>query len=174
MEHLAEDTMSNVLSYRRNDGVVGVGFLIEYGGIQQHSIAWPDRAPERYSPSMLDFNLIAAEPLSPFLFVEPGLPNVKPENDSVVPVDLTPVVPVEPTLVVPVTPEPALPVVPVVPNTPAEPAKPEVKPENDSEADWIRAYLTDNPTSTNAEVIEALGATGIVVTSSQVSRYRNA
>ena len=41
--------MSKVLIFRRVDGVIGVGFQIEFGGVEQYSIAWPDRAPERLS-----------------------------------------------------------------------------------------------------------------------------
>lgn len=41
--------MSKLLFFRRIDGVVGVGFQIEFGGIEQYSIAWPDRAGERHS-----------------------------------------------------------------------------------------------------------------------------
>ena len=41
--------MSKVLLFRRVDGVIGVGFQIEFGGIEQYSIAWPDKAGERQS-----------------------------------------------------------------------------------------------------------------------------
>lgn len=41
--------MSKLLFFRRNDGVVGVGFQVDFGGVEQYSIAWPDRAPERES-----------------------------------------------------------------------------------------------------------------------------
>lgn len=41
--------MSKMLFFRRVDGVVGVGFQSEFGGIEQYSIAWPDRSPERQS-----------------------------------------------------------------------------------------------------------------------------
>lgn len=35
-------------TYRRSDGILGVGFVIAICGTQQASIAWPDRPAERY------------------------------------------------------------------------------------------------------------------------------
>ena len=42
------------LIFDRNDGVFGIGLEIEYGGIPQFSIAWPDRPPERMTKEFLD------------------------------------------------------------------------------------------------------------------------
>ncbi len=41
--------MSKVLLFRRVDGVIGVGFQMEFGGIDQYSIVWPDKAGERHT-----------------------------------------------------------------------------------------------------------------------------
>lgn len=46
--------MPSVLSYRRFDGIIGVGFLIQYGGVDQHSISWPDKPAERFTNDALD------------------------------------------------------------------------------------------------------------------------
>lgn len=40
-------------TYKRADGVQGVGFKIEYSGVVQHSVAWPDRPAERYKDDEL-------------------------------------------------------------------------------------------------------------------------
>lgn len=49
---------------RRSDSVVGYGFQIDAGnGRIHHSVAWPDRACERFSDAMLENQLILFEPV---------------------------------------------------------------------------------------------------------------
>lgn len=44
--------MSSHKFFRRSDGIVGVGFVILYGGVNQFSISWPDRPCERFTEEM--------------------------------------------------------------------------------------------------------------------------
>lgn len=42
----------NYKLFSRADGTIGVGFVIFFGGVNQFSIAWPDKPCERFTPDM--------------------------------------------------------------------------------------------------------------------------
>ena len=47
------------------NGIVGYGFVIEYGGIEQLSVSWPDRCSERFTPDMVDHHGLKLEEAFP-------------------------------------------------------------------------------------------------------------
>lgn len=56
--------MSSVIqTYHRPDGVVGCGFFGEFGGLWQHSIAWPDQAAARLRTEDLEDRKIEVKPI---------------------------------------------------------------------------------------------------------------
>jgi hypothetical protein len=47
------------------NGIVGYGFVIEHGGLEQLSVAWPDRAAERFTQDMCERHKIHTEIVFP-------------------------------------------------------------------------------------------------------------
>jgi hypothetical protein len=50
--------MATAMVFRREDGVLGVGFSLEFAGVEQLSIAWQQGAPERMTPEMAALTLV--------------------------------------------------------------------------------------------------------------------
>lgn len=50
--------MATAMVFRREDGVLGVGFSLEFAGVKQLSIAWQQGAPERMTPEMAALTLV--------------------------------------------------------------------------------------------------------------------
>lgn len=144
--------------YSRPDGVVGVGFEIQWAGKPQHSVSWPDRPSFRYTDQGLERAGISVE------YGEGLAPVTEPaeasEPEAVATPEPTPVV-TEPTPVVTETAEEA--------TAEAEEATAETE---TSEAQSIRDYLAANPEAANKDVITALAEQGIQIQSSQVTRER--
>lgn len=46
--------MTQMMTYHRPDGAVGCGYKIEWAGIEQHSVSWPDGPAQRYRDEDLD------------------------------------------------------------------------------------------------------------------------
>lgn len=131
--------------YRRPDGVVGCGFVIEFAGKPQHSVSWPDRVSFRYTEEGLERAGIAC-----------SSPCGEPVSEPVAAI---------------VAPEPAA---ESNPEPPASDAAEDVTQEVDaaSEAGAIREYLAANPEATNKQVIAALAEQGVQIQSSQVTREK--
>lgn len=145
------------ITYNRPDAVVGVGFQIEHGGRSQHSVAWPDRPAQRFTSDELERLGISCdlEAEDPPQAVEgdAGEQQGKPVDPADLPqpaADTDP--PEDPT------------------ETDEEPDQQDAEPVTEAEA--IRKKLEETPKATNKEIVEALAADGIKVSSSQVSRQK--
>lgn len=137
----------SIYQYFRPDGIVGVGFLIHLGGVDQHSIAWPDRPAERMKEDeMLErgvafelamVNVMRLETANAPSDIdsndESGSGNTEGDSQQVFAFD---------------------------------PSK--------SEAENIRNYLAVNPAARNKDVIAALNSLGMDVSSGQVTAARKA
>lgn len=127
--------------YRSPMGAVGVGFLIEFAGRAQHSVAWPDGPARRYKNDELQelgIKCYEAEPAHESLE-----PNESQQTEAV---------------------GPAADEGTVEDDTPQFAFKPD-----DTEANNIREYLRTFPEAENQQVIAALNKLGMQVSSSQVS-----
>lgn len=142
--------------FRRTDGIVGVGFFIEFAGLRQASISWPDRVSSRHTED--EFTRGTIVDVTDAMDPRPELPTLEPvaepgpadEIDE--PDESNPPEPVEPPLDVPVEPVDEIP--------------------KKSEAEHIREYITANPEASNAQVIEHLATISVDVTSSQIAYQR--
>lgn len=133
-------------TFRRRDGVLGVGFVMMFAGVEQASIAWPDRQAERFIVDDMDRNGIN----------EVGGKTHEDLGKEVMP-DVDPSKPTSED-------GPAVSPPLVLPNPFAEPI---------SEAQAIRNYLAEHGTgATNKAIVEALKAQGVNVSSSQVTREK--
>lgn len=47
------------------NGIVGYGFVIEHGGLDQLSVTWPDRAAERFTQDMAERHKLRTEVVFP-------------------------------------------------------------------------------------------------------------
>jgi hypothetical protein len=147
--------MRSMKTYHRPDGVVGCGFYGEFGGLWQHSIAWPDQSAARMRHEDLEERKIEVKDLAVLPFSERGSierVNVNKNGDSMIVEDIY----VGP----PVLAEPPAPEDPV-------PFDPSI-----SEAENIRTALAMMPGETNKGIIEVLNRHGVNVSSSQVTRER--
>lgn len=66
--------------FDRGNGVIGIGFKIQFGGIDQFAIAWPDCPPERMTEDFLASNgvkILGESELSPPMD-PPSVPVVDP------------------------------------------------------------------------------------------------
>lgn len=138
-------------TYRRADGVEGVGFEIDFAGRRQHSVAWPDRPAERFTADELERKRVRCTTAD-----EPAKSHQTP------PVDVN-----EPTQ----EPESQ-----AGEQTATEgPAASDTPPiaQGLSEAEAIRRYLTAHPDADNDAVIRGVAEHGYEVQASQVSRQRN-
>ncbi len=73
------------LVFDRGDGVIGLGLKIQFGGVDQFSIVWPDRPPERMTEDFLKSNgikILGESELSP-----PMDPPLVQNEDPVAPVE---------------------------------------------------------------------------------------
>lgn len=168
-----------IKTYHRPDGVVGCGFYGEFGGLSQHSIAWPDQSATRMRHEDLQERQIAIKDLAvvPFgkrdlidMADQPGeghaagcVDYVKANDppDGVMP----------PDDIGPSTASEVLPVPPI-----DFPAPEDASPfdASTSEAANIRTALALFPDATNKEIIEMLNREKIEIASSQVTRERKA
>lgn len=160
--------MQSCTTYRRIDGVIGVGFVIDFAGKAQHSIAWPDRPAERMMSDELETWGIKTGQVG---LTQDGCPEpcCEPEqerpavNDSVEDVSQE---------------EPAVAEASADAIADSESEQEQEQPAfvfdaDGTEAGNIRSYLTAFPEATNQEVIRELNSHGMEVSSSQVSYQRN-
>jgi hypothetical protein len=158
--------MTAIKTYHRPDGVVGCGFYGEFGGLWQHSIAWPDQSATRMRFEDLEErqievrDCVACGPcenlqcqLEPVAVDATTAASTSALEDTDLPVNIE---------VDPFTP-------PGVENVADSPFSPEV-----SEAANIRAALTRDPDMSNRDVIAFLHSHGVEVSTSQVTRERRA
>lgn len=139
--------------YHRPDAVTGCGYVIEWGGMKQHSVAWPDRPAERFRDEDL---------------IERGIEvrQVVDAHSEPFPLESAPAEPLP--LEEPTAEESPLDPIP----EPVEPVSITPFDASLTEAENIRIALEDNPEATNRQVIDRLHAVGINVSSSQISRER--
>jgi len=174
---------SMINSYHRPDGVVGCGFFGEFGGLWQHSIAWPDQPSARMRFEDLEERQIEIKNLAVFshdgrdlvrMFAGRDLidmanapcgdyrfsksdvqkVNANKNGDSMI---------VEDVYVGP----------PVVADPPAPEDAAPFDPSA-SEAENIRRAIAADPDATNRDIITLLNSHGVNVSSSQISRERRA
>jgi hypothetical protein len=154
-------------TYHRPDGVVGCGFYGEFGGLWQHSIAWPDQSAARMRHEDLEERKIAVKDLAVVPFSERAAiekVNVNKNGDSMIVEDIYVGPPVDAD---PYTTNDLPP--------PADPPAFEDPAHFDpslSEAENIRIALAMMPGETNKGIIEVLNRHGVNVSSSQVTRER--
>jgi hypothetical protein len=147
--------MKTMKTYHRPDGVVGCGFYGEFGGLWQHSIAWPDQSAARMRHEDLEERKIEVKDLAVLPFSERGSierVNVNKNGDSMIVEDIyvgPPVLADPPALEDPAHFDPSI-----------------------SEAENIRTALAMMPGETNKGIIEVLNRHGVNVSSSQVTRER--
>jgi hypothetical protein len=144
-------------TYRKADGTVGVGFMIQRSGRMMHSIAWPNDVAERMMPDEMERKHITCK--------WPESESETPEAESE---------PEEPEIADPVESAEVKTEVNVDANIQSESSEQESETEEKpkSEAEQIREYLTANPDADNKTVIEELAKAGTDITSSQVTRQR--
>lgn len=172
-------------TFKRSDGVIGVGYLVTYAGVLQASIAWPDRQAQRFIVGDFERNGIK-ELLEPWDSAT-SVQAVKDADGEVTeltePESLVEVV--EPLVVdgerlleagdkLQLDSEGGATVLPT-----EEADKPDASSDVSpsiglvSEAQALRNYLADNGTGgSNKSIIAAMKAKGIVVTTQQVSHAR--
>lgn len=147
------------LVFDRGDGVLGLGLMILYGGLNQFSIVWPDRPPERMTEDFLKSNgikILGESELSPPMDppLVPVVDPVTPDEPLVASINETPLAnppvrepltPVAPTVVPDSSTAPPVPPAAVTPPTPPEP----VVPSSSSEASPAPA----NPSGSAIELV---------------------
>jgi len=136
---------------RLTDGVEGFGYWIEWSGIQQASVAWPDGASTRHPEN--DFELKKIEEC--VAAVEVNVMAVA-ESPSM-PLDID--VPGEPLRISPESPTDHTLAVDVVPSAPPKQA--------------IREYLESNPEAPNAQVVDHMGTIDVETTTTEVATVRS-
>jgi hypothetical protein len=150
--------------YQRPDGVVGCGFYGEFGGLWQHSIAWPDQSATRMrfedlEERQIDVKQVAVVGIGDRDLIDmANAPARGYETKSQKPVEAE----VEAT---------------IVESAPVDPPAPEDAAPFDpstSEAENIRRAIALDPDATNKDIISLLNSHGIDVSSSQVTRERRA
>lgn len=186
-----------IKTYHRPDGVVGCGFYGEFGGLWQHSIAWPDQSATRMRFEDLEERQIevkdlavvpfggrdlidmANSPCGDYRFSKGGVQkvNVNKNGDSMIVEDVYVGPPaVADQKVHPL--EDSIKEEPYVTEQPAvdPPALEDANPfdPSKSEASNIRIALSMYPDETNKSIIEILNSHGVDVSSAQVTRERKA
>ncbi len=151
--------------YFRPDGVEGCGHVIEWGGLQQHSVSWPDGPAQRYRDEDLEDRQITFQNVHSVVFdamddLSKIIPGVQVEQVTTL-ADQPPAEASSPGGIAPI-PEPG------------EPASIAPFDATATEAANIRIALQVDPEATNRQVIDRLHAVGISVSASQVSRERKA
>lgn len=191
MERLTME--SSHRTYRRSDGILGVGFVIAICGTEQASIAWPDRPAERYIVEDMARN--GVEEIVPIESVGSYVPEgltaeklleelnemealgIKPSDLDGLTIATDGTITAAPgTEIVPDGEGGAvvvdLPDVGLLPDgSPAIVSEPELNAFTEAQA--IRNYLADHGSGvTNKEVIAALKEMGVKVESSQVTTIK--
>lgn len=163
-----------IKTYHRPDGVVGCGFYGEFGGLWQHSIAWPDQSATRMRHEDLQERQIAIKDLAVVPFGKRDLIDMadQPGEAYAVGKDIAADQKSHPLEDwIEEEPYPA-------DHTPAAdlPAPEDASPfdASTSEAANIRTALALFPDATNKEIIEMLNREKIEIASSQVTRERKA
>lgn len=169
------------------DNVLGVGFQMQYAGVEQISIAWPDCEARRYLADDLERNGVEELPHlaaigGPWIAthaIDAGqlcvlngneITPVAPQRKRTSSIAIEPDITIEPDGTV--VPTPGLEVVPdgdggaiVVPEQP--------EPNTFTESQAIRDYLAEHGTDvTNKSVVAALKEKGVSVVSSQVTEIK--
>lgn len=177
-------------TFRRSDGVVGVGYAMLYGGVTQMSVAWPDCEAKRYIAT--DLGRHGIEEVVPIEQLAQWTPE---EDDQVEPLTIEKLetlfgeppslqtiieqvgLPItgpneQPPEVLPETSGPAEQTNGAAPEAPGVPGQASEAPPI-SEAQHIRNYLAEHGSGTaNKVVVSALKAQGVNVSSSQVNRVK--
>jgi hypothetical protein len=153
-------------TYHRVDGIVGCGFFGDFGGLMQHSIAWPDQPATRMRDEDLEERQIDVKQVA---VVSAGERNAidwaaKPNGGYTVEKLKEAGYEVE-------VPEAAPEPLPVAP-----PASEDAAPfdPSTSEAENIRRAIAMDPDATNRDIIALLNSHGVNVSSPQVTRERKA
>lgn len=180
---MSDTALQNANKYQQSDRRTGVGFVIEWAGRKQHSIAWEAGPAERYKEDELAEHGIEVTPLvecvhKPAEAVVEEIVGDALESQSGVKVEEVQEIETAPETEQPVSDwtgegQDALTDVEAAEEIARESTGHEFifLPEG-TEAANIRAYLTAYPEATNQEVIAALHKFGLEVSSSQVSTQR--
>jgi hypothetical protein len=149
-------------TYHRVDGIVGCGFFGDFGGLMQHSIAWPDQPATRMRDEDLEERQIKVKQVA---VVSAGERNAidwaaKPNGEYTVEKLKEAGYKVEVSETAPVAPPAPEDAAPFDPST--------------SEAENIRRAIAMDPDATNRDIIALLNSHGVNVSSPQVTRERRA
>lgn len=188
--------------FRRSDGIVGVGFYIQYAGLTQASVSWPDREAQRYTEDQFKLGALtdAGEVNWPMIgataeemaslrsqkdAVEMSLKQSAVENeklakkieellsDSQKNESVSEPESVQAEGLSEAEAETILEAAEELPaEEPAVETTEVVEEPKKSEAQHIRDYLAANPDASNSQVIEHLATISVNVTSSQVATQR--
>lgn len=167
-------------SYTRADGRVGVGFMIEFSGRQQHSVAWSDGPAQRFMPDELKEHHIAVEPLPLSGSGRAAETFTESEASELCPAVNVNVDPFPPAGGSAETENSETSSETESDGSQAETDKAEESPSENpgyfnpdaTEAANIRSYLHAHPDATNQEVIAAMHSHGVEISSSQVTTQR--